>query len=92
MVLDIDNACYGNLTLMTSNDEMFPNVFYVGGGGIFVSFKIGTQVLLSSGAKIGKLYCGEVEKVDVDNQTVTVGENTLKVSDFEYFARVGHYA
>ena len=91
MTLNIDNACYGALKL-EREEVVASGVFYILANNKPVSFKLGYDVIFSSGEKVGKLYCGKVEEVDVDNQTVTIDGNTLNVSNFEYFARVGSYA
>jgi len=93
MILDIDNACYGTLSLDSMDDEVSKDTYFVNGDTAdSVSFKIGYEVLLSSGKKVGKLYSGVVQSVDVDSGTISVDGNDLKVSNFEYFARVGHYS
>ena len=91
MTIDIEDACYGDLTLMSSNDEMSPNVFYVSGGDNVVLCEIGRHILLSS-TKIGRAYTGEVEGFDVENGTILLyGWGHKKVSNFEYFASMPRF-
>lgn len=92
MVLDIDNACYGTLLLEQANDNINKDTYFINGSDNSVSFKEGWEVLLSSGQKIGKLYSGIVQSVNVDNGSINIDGTDLIVSNFEYFARVGHYA
>ena len=72
MILDIDNACYGTLSLSQMDDNLNKDTYFVDGEGDSVSFRVGYTILLSSGKKVGKLYTGEVKSVDIENGIIEI--------------------